>query len=52
MIDKKITDDFVKKLKKYCEAFFTGMKIEIIKQKSDNYLDDLKIPKRMNSGMR
>ena len=28
--DDKIREDFLAKLKKYCEAFFFGMKIEIM----------------------
>ncbi len=33
VIDERITDEFLEKLKRYCEAFFLGMKIEIIRPK-------------------
>jgi hypothetical protein len=33
VIDERITEEFLAKLKTYCEAFFFGMKIEIIRPK-------------------
>jgi hypothetical protein len=31
VIEESISDEFLAKLKSYCEAFFFGMKIEIIR---------------------
>ena len=48
VIDERITDEFLAKLKSYCEAFFFGMKIEIIRPKK-TFLELMKeydIPQR------
>lgn len=48
VIDDRITDEFLAKLKKYCEAFFFGMKIEIIrpKKKFIELMEEYEIPHR------
>ena len=47
-IDPTISEDFLSKLKLYCEAFYTGLTVEIMRPKIDNFLDSLEIPSRLN----
>jgi archaemetzincin len=48
VIDERITEEFLGKLKTYCEAFFLGMKIEIIRPKKTflELMKEYKIPSR------
>jgi hypothetical protein len=50
VIDEKIKPEFLAKLKKYCEAFYLGMKIKIIypqnAKTSEEFMAQYKIPSR------
>ena len=50
MTDNKIKSDFLSKVKKYCEAFFYGMKIKIkhtVGTKTGaEFMESLEIPSR------
>ena len=48
VIDPSIQPDFLEKLKIYCQAFYTGMAIEIMKPEVDNFLETLGVPSRIN----
>jgi hypothetical protein len=41
VIDPSISADFLQKLKLYCEAFYTGMIVEIMTPKSANFMEKL-----------
>ena len=53
MTDNKIKSEFLCKVKKYCEAFFDGMKIEIMHsvgtKTGAEFMDSLDIPSREGS---
>ncbi|CDW79008.1 archaemetzincin-2 isoform x1 [Stylonychia lemnae] len=46
VIDKSILDEFAAKLQRYCEAFYTDMKIQIKKPESSTFLQDKEVPSR------
>jgi len=48
VVDPQISPEFAEKLKKYCEAFYTGMAVSIMLPKSPTFLEDLGVPKRDN----
>jgi archaemetzincin len=51
--DNKIKSDFISKVKKYCEAFFYGMKVKIkhiVGTKTGaEFMESLEIPNRESS---
>ena len=47
-IDPTISEEFLAKLKRYCEAFYTGMVVEIMTPKVPDFLDKLDVPHREN----
>ena len=49
VIDEKIKPEFLAKLKKYCEAFYLGMKVKIMYpsvKTSDEFMEKYDIPYR------
>jgi len=48
VIDSSITPEFLQNLKVYCEAYYTGLNVEIMFPKSGNFLEENQIPNRVN----
>ncbi len=40
VIDPSISSEFLQKLKLYCEAFYTGMTVEIMTPKTGNFMEE------------
>lgn len=47
VIDPTIEKEFLEKLKLYCQAYYTGM-VVVIKHAKENFLEEMKIPNRIN----
>lgn len=48
VVDPSISEEFIRKLKRYCEAFYTNMEISIKMPSSPTFLDDIEVAKREN----
>lgn len=50
VIDSTIDQDFLQTLKAYCEAYYTGMIVELMFPKTSNFMETFNIKNRINPG--
>jgi hypothetical protein len=50
VIDPTIDQEFLNSLKLYCEAFYTGMVVELMLPKTSDFMKTFNIKNRINSG--